>query len=265
MIHTLTLNPSVDYFIWIDGEIKKDINRSDRYFFLAGGKGINVSIILNNLQIDSAAHVFLGGFSGSFVLQEVERLYPHVKVVNTPIEGNTRINVKVRNGDEMDFNTSGPEIMRENLDEFLSNLDSIAEGDYVVLSGSHPRGIDNDTVIEIARKVREKGGKLVLDVPNLDCKTLGEARPYLIKPNNHELSMLFGEKLEGIDQYDEKAGALIDMGVENVLLSLGAEGALFVSKQGKYRISHPAFEAVSTVGAGDSMLAAFVGSAYSGQ
>lgn len=258
MIYTITLNPCIDYTVNINEWVRGRVNRTKKEACYVGGKGINVSIVLKNLGNPTVAMGFVGGFTG----REIERLLTEKHGVTTDfvnIEGNSRINVKVMSGDETQFNGAGPYISKDAIAEFMKKLDVLERGDYLVMAGSIPSCMSQDTYEEIMEYLKDKGVNFVVDATKeLLLKTL-KHKPFLIKPNNHELEELFGVKLNGFDDTYYYAGKLREMGARNVIVSLGKYGAILVSENGdKLYIQAPDGDVIDTVGSGDSVVAGFV-------
>lgn len=259
MIYTITLNPSIDYFITISGELMDtEVNRSDSEQFKAAGKGLNVSLVLNELCIPSTAIAVLGGFTGRFIAERIRR-EPYIHLAEVPINGNNRINVKIHNDDKtICINGNGPCADEQTKSVLFEKLAAVQQDDIVLLSGSTAQNITEDWIQAIAQAVHEKGAKLIVDMEAIRLDQLADYRPYLIKPNLYELSLLLNEEVKP-STLMEQLNRVLTYGVENILLSLGKEGALFVSKETAYRLTHPAIHAVNKVGSGDAMLAAFIG------
>ena len=258
MIYTITLNPCIDYTVNIKEWNRGKVNRTQKEECYVGGKGINVSIVLKNLGNPNVALGFVGGFTG----KEIERLLVDKHNVDTnfvQIEGNSRINVKVMSGDETQFNGAGPYIPDEAIKEFYKKLDVLKSGDYLVMAGSIPSCMSQDTYEDIMEYLEGKGVNFVVDATkDLLLNTL-KHKPFLIKPNNHELEEMFKIKLNGFDDTYYYAGKLREMGARNVIVSLGKYGAILVSENGdKLYLQAPDGDVVDTVGSGDSVVAGFI-------
>lgn len=257
MIYTVTLNPSIDYIVHVDGLQLGELNRMQSDLKLPGGKGINVSRILSRLGVENTALGFLGGFTGDFLKETLAS--ENITTDFVQVTGDTRINIKLKHGEETEINGQGPTITPEEADELCRKLDSLAVGDIVVLSGSVPSslgGMYYDRLIEACGRI---GVRFVLD-------TTGEAmlrgvshRPLLIKPNHHELAELFNVEINSIDQIVYYGKKLQEQGAEHVLVSMAGDGAVLITKKGVYRSNVPQGTVRNSVGAGDSMIAGFVG------
>ncbi len=260
MIYTITLNPALDYIIAIEQIQLNEINTSLDEHILPGGKGINVSIILKRLEVDSIALGFISGFTG----EEIKRLVETEKIKTDFINlktGNSRINVKILEEEkETAINSKGPAVNNKSIEELYQKLDIIKKDDILVLSGSTPKGIDESIYEKICEKIKEKNIKIVVDsTNNLLLNTL-KYQPFLIKPNHHELGEIFNTEITNKDEALEYAKILQQNGARNVLVSMGSKGSVLLDENGKtYKkdvIKNK--NVINTVGAGDSMVAGFL-------
>jgi len=264
MIYTITLNPSIDYYIKVDNIKLGDINRFDDYHYVAAGKGINCSKVLNVLGIDSKAIYFSGNSTGKYIDRHLKE-YPHISTC--PIEnisGATRINVKVIGNNETAFNSIGPEIDENAKKDLLEIIDTFEEDDYMIISGSLAKNVDTDYVKQICLKASERKTKVILDVPNIKLDDLKQLDIYLIKPNIDEFRHLLDNDEIHFGNYRDYIHLLHETNVENVLLSLGSKGAYYSGNGKKYEVTNPKVELYTSVGAGDSLLASFVGKIVTG-
>lgn len=258
MIYTVTFNPALDYILELDKlEIGK-IQKSKTELILPGGKGINVSTVLTNLEIDNIALGYKAGFVGA----ELERLLRNMKVKTDFIdleEGNSRINVKISGEEETAINTNGPQISENKILELLEKLKTLNENDYLVLSGSIPSSIKDDIYEKICSIVKKQNVKIVVDATkNLLVQAL-KYNPFLIKPNNEELGEIFGVEIHTKEDAYVYGKKLKEMGAQNVLVSMGKTGAALIDEAGQeYFIKSPEGKRVNTVGSGDSMVAGFI-------
>ena len=258
MIYTVTFNPALDYILELDKlEIGK-IQKSKTELILPGGKGINVSTVLTNLEIDNIALGYKAGFVGA----ELERLLRNMNVKTDFIdleEGNSRINVKISGEEETAINTNGPQISENKILELLEKLKTLNENDYLVLSGSIPSSIKDDIYEKICRIVKKQNVKIVVDATkNLLVQAL-KYNPFLIKPNNEELGEIFGVEIHTKEDAYVYGKRLKEMGAQNVLVSMGKIGAALIDEAGQeYFIKSPEGKRVNTVGSGDSMVAGFI-------
>lgn len=258
MIYTVTFNPALDYILELDKlEIGK-IQKSKTELILPGGKGINVSTVLTNLEVENIALGYKAGFVGA----EIERLLRNMNVKTDFIdlgEGNSRINVKISGEEETAINTNGPKISENRILELLEKLKTLNENDYLVLSGSIPNSIKDDIYEKICSIVKKQNVKIVVDATkNLLVQTL-KYNPFLIKPNNEELGEIFGAEIHTKEDAYVYGKKLKEMGAKNVLVSMGKTGAALIDEAGQeYFLKSPEGKRVNTVGSGDSMVAGFI-------
>lgn len=258
MIYTVTFNPALDYILELDKlEIGK-IQKSKAELILPGGKGINVSTVLTNLEIGNIALGYKAGFVGA----EIERLLSNMNVKTDFIdleEGNLRINVKISAEEETAINTNGPKISESKILELLEKLKVLNEDDYLVLSGSIPSSIKDDIYERICSIVKKQNVKIVVDATkNLLVQAL-KYKPFLIKPNNEELGEIFGVDIHTKEDAYVYGKKLKEMGAQNVLVSMGKVGAVLIDEAGKeHFLKSPEGKRVNTVGSGDSMVAGFI-------
>lgn len=258
MIYTITFNPAIDLVIKVPQCQLGDLNRSQGEDYVAGGKGINMSVILKRFGLTNTATGFLGGFSGKFI--EDAMLAEGITPAFIQVDGTTRINVKVKGEVETEINAAGPHVSQEKFQELVTYFEShLQEGDAVFLAGNAAPGMDYTAYTTIASLCDEKGAKLVLDsTKDLLTKCL-PYHPFIIKPNHHELGEIFDVEITTEDQIVTYAKKLQEQGAVNVLVSRGGDGALLVTESGEvYTSNVPKGQLVNSVGAGDSMLAGFM-------
>ena len=258
MIYTITFNPALDYISQVDNfEIGK-INRTRTEKILPGGKGLNVSTVLKNLEIESTALGFIAGFTGDELKKDIEQRgikTDFIKVKN----GNTRINVKISSKEETALNGNGPEITEENIQELLEKIEKIKKGDIVILAGNIPKCINNNIYEIICKTLEQNNVRFIVDAPKELLMNVLKYKPFLIKPNKEELEETFKEKIETKEDIVSHAKKLQSMGAQNVLISLGGDGAILVTTDNEVYFSKaPKGKVVNTVGAGDSMVAGFI-------
>ncbi len=257
MIYTLTLNPCLDYTVRLNDWKPYEINRSTDESVYAGGKGINVSVVLSNLGTENTALGFSGGFTGA----EIERLLREkgVKTAFTPIKGRSRINVKIMSGKETQFNAGGPDIEEGAVEALYAKLNELKKGDYLVMAGSIPASMPSDAYEQIICRLKDRGVLFVVDTTGKHLTATLPYKPFLIKPNHLELADLFGVEInstEDVFLYGEK---LRQMGARNVIVSMGGGGAVLIGEGGeKMFLNAPKGKVVDTVGAGDSLVAGFL-------
>ena len=258
MIYTVTFNPSLDYIVSVDNFKAGEVNRTTDEIIFPGGKGINVSIVLKNLGFDNTALGFMAGFTGdeiSRLLEEkgVKTDFIHVK------KGLSRINVKMRSNEESEINGRGPEIMQEDIDKLYKQLDKLQEGDTLVLAGSIPSVMPESMYMDIMRHLQDKKIDIAVDATRDLLVNVLPYKPFVIKPNNHELGEIFNVKIETKDDVVKYAKKLQEKGARNVLVSMAGDGAVLVTEDGQeFRAEAPKGDLKNSVGAGDSMVAGFV-------
>ncbi|MBQ1388097.1 MAG: 1-phosphofructokinase [Clostridia bacterium] len=258
MIYTVTLNPSVDYIVRLDTFLTGTTNRTTSEEYYIGGKGLNVSYILNQLDVKSTALGFCAGFTGSFIENQLRGSgisSDFIKLKN----GISRINIKVKSDEESEINAQGPYISESALEEFFRKIDNISNGDTIVIAGSIPKSLGKDTYARILSRLKDKNVRIIVDAENellLDCLPY---KPFLIKPNRRELSQIFGVQIDDDMKIMECAESLMKKGAQNVIVSLGGDGAFLFAENGKmYRSGTLKQKVLNTVGAGDSMVAGFI-------
>lgn len=258
MIYTVTLNPSIDYVIKLDDLKTGEVNRTNEEYVYPGGKGINVSLILNELGYNNKALGFVSGFTGAYIKDTLRYKGLEEDFINLE-NGFTRINVKVKSSNETEINGQGPIINDIALNELYTKLDKLEENDVLILAGSIPNTLDSSLYENIMKKLENKNIKIVVDATKYLLMNVLKHKPFLIKPNNHELEELFNVKLGNIDDIIVYANKLKEMGAKNVLVSMGKDGALLISENGEIFVSNVANgEVKNSVGAGDSMVAGFI-------
>lgn len=257
MIYTLTLNPAIDYVLQVENLNIGKIHKTDAAEICFGGKGINVSKILGELQVPSVALGFVAGFVGEAIENGVKSEWVTTKFTKLS-SGMSRINVKLRSESETDINCVGPEVKMADIERLYESLNALQNGDILVLSGSVPKGVPSDIYGSIMARLSSKGVKFVVDAEGEYLLNALKHKPFLIKPNLEELCGLFGE-ISCETDIIESVEKLQKMGAKNVLVSLGADGALLLDSEAQvHRINAVSGKAVNTVGAGDSMVAGFI-------
>lgn len=258
MIYTVTFNPSIDYIVSMENFFLGKTNRTTEEKMFPGGKGINVSTVLTNLGIPNIALGFISGFTGS----EIKRLSQERGILCDFItlpKGNNRINVKLKNYDGTEINGSGPEIPADKLKELIEQLHRLKDGDSLILAGSIPASVPSDIYQIILEELKSKKLNIVVDATkDLLMNTL-HFRPFLIKPNRHELEEAFDITIENKEEAIRYARHLQRLGARNVMVSLSGDGAVFVSEEGEsFEANVPPGKLINAVGSGDSMIAGFL-------
>lgn len=256
MIYTITLNPSIDYILEIDEFLHGETNRSKSEEKIPGGKGIMVSIVLKNLGVESINLGFLGGFTGEFIKDKLDEF--EIENDFTKIEDDSRINIKLKNDKESEINAIGPNIKESEIEEFLNYLDELEEDDFVIISGSIPKSLGEDFYRVIVNLLEMNNVRFALDTTGKKLYKLSAYKPFLIKPNKKELEEIFGRKLENDGNIIECAEKLIEQGAENIIVSLGEDGSIFLDENNIYKAKAISGKVVSTLGCGDSMVGGYI-------
>lgn len=258
MVYTVTFNPALDYVVFVNNMRFREVNRIERELVQAGGKGINVSMVLAELGVKSKAMGFVAGFTGAAIEQSVVDHGVEADFVHLD-SGMSRINIKLKSDGETELNANGPVITDTALKELFERFEELAEGDILVLAGSVPDSLPRDIYQMILEYVSAKRARTVVDATGELLTNTLRYKPYLIKPNLDELAEIFGEKPGSKEEIIECAAQLREMGAQNVLVSMADEGALLLDMQGKvYYCEACEGTVVNSVGAGDAMVAGFV-------
>lgn len=259
MIYTVTFNPAIDYVVRLDSELKVgDVNRARGEDCVLGGKGINVSGVLAELGCESVALGFVAGETGAWLerglaAQGLKTDFVHLE------HGMTRINVKIKAEKETELNGAGPDIPEGAMQALETKLDRLQKDDILILAGSIPASLAQTTYERLLARLEGCGVRAVVDATRDLLVNVLRYRPFLIKPNNHELSEIVGIKLTNDNEVVTAAKMLQEKGARNVLVSMAGDGALLLDEQGGvHRIGCPKGTVVNSVGAGDSMVAGFV-------
>ena len=261
MIYTVTLNPALDYNIQFDKFETGTLNPAKLSYFLAGGKGINVSKVLKNLGKSSVAMGFVGGFTGDYIKRELSDM--GIKYDFIELSENTRVNIKLKDrSEETEIAGNAPEISINVQEQLLNEFKKIQRSDIVVLAGSIPNGVPAGFYRNIIEDL--KGAKVILDTRGEAFSEGVKAGPFLVKPNIHELEEYLGRKFENIEEIIAGAKELREQGAENVIVSMGGDGSLLITSEKVYLGNIPKGELKNSVGAGDSMVAGFVSAIVDG-
>ncbi len=258
MIYTVTFNPSLDYIVTVDNFTTGRVNRTTTEFMYPGGKGINVSIVLKNLGYDNIALGFEAGFTGEEIIRRISDMgiiHDFIHVDN----GLSRINVKIRSDNESEINGQGPAIEADHINKLYQRFDKLKNGDILVLAGSIPTVMPDSMYMDIMKYLKGRNIKIVVDATKDLLVNVLEYKPFLIKPNNHELGEIFRVELKTRDEVVKYAKRLQKMGAVNVLVSMAGEGAVLVAEDGSiFKTPAPKGVVKNSVGAGDSMVAGFI-------
>lgn len=258
MIYTVTLNPSLDYVMHLNELSISGVNRSVKEEVYPGGKGINVSIVLNNLGIANKALGFIAGFTGNEIDRVMKRLGSNTDFIMLD-HGISRINVKLEAEKETEVNGMGPKITPADLRELFGKLEAIQDGDFLVLAGSIPSSVPSSIYQDIMKELAHKNIHIVVDATKDLLLNVLKYKPFLIKPNHIELAEMFNVELKSDDDIITYARKLQEMGAQNVLISMGGNGSILITSEGEVvKISVPKGTVINTVGSGDSMVAGFI-------
>lgn len=265
MIYTVTFNPAIDYVVHADDMQVGAVNRSRQEEVYFGGKGINVSVVLHELGLASKALGFVAGFTGEAIEQglradDIETDFIHLE------KGFSRINVKIKSGEETELNGQGPEIPEDKLRQLFDQLEQVQDGDTIILAGSIPASLPADVYEQILRHLSGKQVRAVVDATRDLLVNVLKYKPFLIKPNNFELGEIFGVPLkDDVDEIVRYAKKLQEMGARNVLVSMAGDGAVLLDENGGVHACGVCKGTVkNSVGAGDSMVAGFVAGCETG-
>ena len=259
MIYTVTFNPAIDYVVRLDKPLEVgEVNRANGEDCVLGGKGINVSGVLAQLGCESVALGFVAGETGAWLerglaAQGLKTDFIHLE------QGMTRINVKIKAGQETELNGAGPNIPESAMQQLETQLDQLQPGDILVLAGSIPASLPQSTYERLLARLEGHGVHAVVDATRDLLVNVLQYHPFLIKPNNHELGEIVGKVLNTDEEIAAAARTLQEKGARNVLVSMAGDGALLLDEAGRvHRIGTPNGKVVNSVGAGDSMVAGFV-------
>ncbi|POO87499.1 1-phosphofructokinase [Clostridium sp. 3-3] len=258
MINTITLNPSLDYVVKVDNFKADALNRISSEQIYAGGKGINVSIVLKNLGVDNTALGYVAGFTGDEILRQIKDHNVDCDFVKLE-SGMSRINVKLKSDGETEINGAGPDISEKDLEYLYEKINKLGKGDFLILSGSIPKSVPDDIYERIMKSLLDKEVEFIVDATkDLLLKVL-KYRPFLIKPNHHELAEMFNVELKNDEDIIAYGKKLQEMGAKNVLISMAGDGAILLPENGEpIKREVPKGILKNSVGAGDSMVAGFL-------
>jgi 1-phosphofructokinase len=256
MIYTLTLNPSVDYIVQLESFQLGELNRSLSEAKFPGGKGINVSRVLKNLGVTSQALGFVGGFTGDYIEEYLQR--EEIETNFVKISADSRINIKLKTGVETEINAGGPRISEQDFQVLKGKISKLAETDLLVLAGSIPSTLPETTYEEIIKICKESGVNFIVDAEGDLLKKVLPYQPLLIKPNHHELGEFFETTISNTEEVIPYGKKLVEMGAKNIIVSLADKGAVLINKDTVLMAEVPRGQVKNSVGAGDSMVAGFI-------
>ena len=262
MIYTVTFNPSIDYVMFVDDFKIDGLNRAQDTNKFAGGKGINVSRVLKTLGVDSTALGFAGGFPGDFIAQTLKDSDIHTDFVQ--VDEDTRINVKLKTGQETEVNAQGPNVTDAQFQSLLNQIKETTDNDTVIVAGSVPKSIPSDAYAQIAKITKQTGAQLVVDAEKDLVESVLEYQPLFIKPNKDELEVMFNTSVKSDEDVIKYAKQILDKGAQSVIVSLGGDGAIYVDRQQSIKAVNPKGKVINTVGSGDSTVAGMVAGLVTG-
>lgn len=264
MVYTVTFNPAIDYVVHTEDVILGATNRSKKEEIYFGGKGINVSVVLRELGMESKALGFIAGFTGEAIEKGLAGMGIDTDFVRLAA-GNSRINIKIKSREETELNGQGPDIDNEAITALFEKLDRLTDGDSLILAGSIPASLPSDIYERILERLSGKKIRTAVDATKDLLLNVLKYKPFLIKPNNHELGEMFGVELKTDEEIEKYARQLQDMGAVNVLISMAGDGAMLIDEFGKaHRCGACRGTVKNSVGAGDSMVAGFMAGARDG-
>ena len=263
MIYTVTFNPSIDYVMFTNQFEVGGLNRAHETNKFPGGKGINVSRVLNTLKVENTATGFVGGFPGEFIKDKLEQ--SNILTDFIEVEEDTRINVKLKTGSETEINGPGPNIEPQHYESFLNKMKQTISSDTVIIAGSVPSTLKKPVYKEVAEILKETGATLIVDAEKDLMKSILSFEPKFVKPNKTELEEIFDKEINTDQEVIECAKQLIEEGAQSVIVSLGGEGAIYVDSNIQLKAIVPNGEVVNTVGSGDSTVAGMVAGLTTGK
>lgn len=262
MIYTVTFNPTIDYVIFTNDFKIDGLNRATATYKFAGGKGINVSRVLKTLDVESTALGFAGGFPGKFIADTLNNSAIQSNFIE--VDEDTRINVKLKTGQETEINAPGPHITSAQFEQLLQQIKNTTSEDIVIVAGSVPSSIPSDVYAQIAQITAQTGAKLVVDAEKELAESVLSYHPLFIKPNKDELEVMFNTTVNSDEDVIKYGRLLVDKGAQSVIVSLGGDGAIYIDKEISIKAVNPQGKVVNTVGSGDSTVAGMVAGIASG-
>jgi 1-phosphofructokinase len=257
MIYTCTLNPSVDYVVHVQDFQLGELNRMSFDVKYPGGKGINVSRVLKRAGVESKALGFIGGFTGSYVEEFLNEEGISTNFIH--VNGDSRINIKLKTDEtETEINGQGPEVSNDQVRQLIKQVESLQNDDVLVLAGSIPSSLPSDFYSKLTKIAKKQGAKVVVDASGKVLLDIVEQGPFFIKPNHHELGELFDVTIKTPEEAIPYGQRLLELGAENVAISMAGKGALLITKEAIYQASVPKGTVKNSVGAGDSLVAGYL-------
>lgn len=257
MIYTVTLNPSIDYYVYVDTFQVGGLNRMRHDIKYPGGKGINVSRVLSRIGIETKALGFIGGFTGRFIQEVLTQ--EGIATDFVQVDGDTRINIKLKTAEETEINGAGPNISASQLQELFGKIEEMDNSDILILAGSIPSSLDDSLYSSMMKRCLDKGIRVVVDTSGKAMLELLRYKPFLVKPNQHELGEFFGVAVNTLEEVIQYGRRLVEMGAQHCIVSMAGDGAVLITADEAYVANVPQGKLINSVGAGDSLVAGFIG------
>lgn len=257
MIYTVTLNPSIDYYVYVDTFQVGGLNRMRHDIKYPGGKGINVSRVLSRIGIETKALGFIGGFTGRFIQEVLTQ--EGIATDFVQVDGDTRINIKLKTAEETEINGAGPNISASQLQELFGKIEEMDNSDILILAGSIPSSLDDSLYSSMMKRCLDKGIRVVVDTSGKAMLELLRYKPFLVKPNQHELGEFFGVAVNTLEEVIQYGRKLVEMGAQHCIVSMAGDGAVLITADEAYVANVPQGKLINSVGAGDSLVAGFIG------
>ncbi|WP_088549617.1 1-phosphofructokinase [Paenibacillus aquistagni] len=257
MIYTVTLNPSIDYYVYVDTFQVGGLNRMSHDIKYPGGKGINVSRVLSRIGIETKALGFIGGFTGRFIQEVLTQ--EGIATDFVQVDGDTRINIKLKTAEETEINGAGPNISASQLQELFGKIEEMDNSDTLILAGSIPSSLDDSLYSTMMKRCLDKDIRVVVDTSGKAMLELLRYKPFLVKPNQHELGEFFGVAVNTLEEVIQYGRKLVEMGAQHCIVSMAGDGAVLITADEAYVANVPQGKLINSVGAGDSLVAGFIG------
>ncbi|MDG4655346.1 1-phosphofructokinase [Ectobacillus antri] len=257
MIYTVTLNPSIDYVVEVPDFALNGVNRTEKEVKYPGGKGINVSRVLQRLNVPSKALGFIGGFTGSFIKEKLETEGVTTQFIE--VAGDSRINIKLKTDTETEINGTGPTIPTNKLQQLIEQINTLQKGDTLVLAGSIPNSLPENLYETLTKIGTNRGIRVAVDASKKILLDVVCHKPFVVKPNHHELGELFNTEINSVTDAVQYGRKLAEMGAQHVIVSMAGDGAVLLTENETYFATVPKGNVINSVGAGDSLVAGFLG------